>query len=171
MGSAPQIAQYGRKVLSTVRDISDVNSSDGGQNMVVVLAVTNKSSRLWKTGMDHDAKAQVIIAPERVTRRQFRTDRMLRGNKEELVGKRLDVQTIEYYEAIAAAIPQNAEVLLIGHGNGKASAAVKLREYLKKKHHLIEEQIVDELDENLIALTDNEVLALSRDWFNRHRVM
>ena len=139
--------------------------------MIVVLAVTNKSSRLWKSGMDPDADVEEIIAPERVTRRAFRTDRMLRGNKEELVGKRLDVQTIEYYESIAAAIPPDAELLLIGHGNGKASAAVKFREYLKKKHHRLEEQIVDELDENLIALTDNQVLALSREWFNRHRVM
>ncbi len=139
--------------------------------MIVVLAVTNKSSRIWKTGMDQGAKAEIIIAPERVTRREFRTDRMLRGNKEELVGKRLDVQTIEYFEAIAEAIPQDAEILLIGHANAKASAALKFREYLKKKHHLIEERIVDELDENLIAMTDNQVLALSRDWFNRHRVM
>ena len=139
--------------------------------MIVVLAVTNKSSRLWKNGMDHDANSEVIVAPERVTRRAFRTDRMLRGNKEELVGKRLDVQTIEYYEAIINAIPRDAEILLIGHGNAKGSAALKFREYLKKKHHLIEERVVDELDENLIAMTDNQILALSRDWFNRHRVM
>jgi hypothetical protein len=41
-------------------------------------------------------------------------------------------------------------------------------QYLERKHSLLAAKIVDALDTNLIAMTEPEILAMAREWFDSH---
>ena len=61
-----------------------------------------------------------------------------------------------------------SEILLIGHGNGKARGMVHFEMYLQRKHPDLAKRVVDTLDTNLMGMTEPEILKMARDWFDAH---
>ena len=59
--------------------------------------------------------------------------------------------------------------MLIGHGHGKAIEMMHLIQYLERKHPLIAVKVVDSIDTNLDAMTEPEILAMARKWFEEYR--
>jgi hypothetical protein len=54
------------------------------------------------------------------------------------------------------------------HGHGKASAMVHFVQYLKRKNPDVAKKVVDTIETNLIAMTEPEILATAREWFEGH---
>ncbi len=72
-------------------------------------------------------------------------------------------------EKISQAINSAGVILLIGHGHGKAIEMMHLIQYLERKHPLIAVKVVDSIDTNLDAMTEPEILAMARKWFEEYR--
>ena len=86
-------------------------------------------------------------------------------------GHHADPNRKEYLEEIAQSLSTVGEVLLIGHGKGKANSVVALVQFLERKHPDLALRVVGAIDSNLDALTEPEVLALAREWFDHHKNM
>ena len=55
-----------------------------------------------------------------------------------------------------------------GRGNGKASSMLHFIQYLERKAPPLAEKVVDAIDTNRIAMTEPEILAMAREWFDAH---
>jgi hypothetical protein len=76
-------------------------------------------------------------------------------------GERVPEETSFYEEVAGALVPAN-EIVLIGHGTGKSSAAQVLDQYLKKHHIELSRRIKATETADLSALTDPEIEAIAK---------
>lgn len=67
-----------------------------------------------------------------------------------------------YYERIADAAASGGKIVVVGHGEGKSSAAHHLMEYLQSHHRETYQRIVREIDTDLSSITMPELLDLAR---------
>lgn len=132
-------------------------------NKFVVVTLTSNEAKIWATGIEKGSKPERISAPAVKDDHHFKNGPKVHHDTLE------DPSTLKYFEGIAQVISPASEILLIGHGTGKASAMVHFVQFLERKHPLIAKKVVDALDENIAALTEPEILALSRQWFD-HRL-
>ena len=130
-------------------------------NKFIVVTVTHDETRIWATGIGKGQRPERIFAPDKTNHHHFRTDAKHSNAA-------ADSQTASYYEEIAASIAGAAEILLIGHGHGKASSMLHLIQYLERKHPQTAHKIIDALDENLVALTEPQILGIARSWVEAH---
>jgi hypothetical protein len=68
-----------------------------------------------------------------------------------------------YYEKVAAAVVGSGRLVIVGHGSGKSNAAHHLAEYLKSHHHEIYQRVVRELQADLSAVTEPQLLKLAKE--------
>jgi hypothetical protein len=73
-----------------------------------------------------------------------------------------------YYDSIAEAVSGAKEVLVVGHGKGKASHMLRLVQYWERKHPTIARKVVGSIDSDLPSMTENQILAVSREWFDHY---
>ena len=83
-------------------------------------------------------------------------------------GHGVDPDEKVFFESITKAIRPASEVLVMGHGNGKSNSAHNFVNFLKDKHKDVASKIVAELDLDIDRLSENEVLAQARKWFESH---
>lgn len=132
---------------------------------LAAVAITQTYAKLWLTGLDPDAQHKKIVTPEPHERHHSGrvglgtiTDQ---GNDPEYPGH-------AFYEEIAQAVAKAPQILLLGHGKGKANTVSKFVHYLEEKHPQMAGKVVGTININLQALTDPEILAKSRDWYAQH---
>jgi hypothetical protein len=130
----------------------------------VVVTLTAKEARIWATGIEKGSKPEKISAPAIKEDHHFKNGPKVHHDTLE------DPATLKYFECIVQTISPAAEILLIGHGTGKASAMLHFVQFLERKYPSTARKVVDALDENLAALTEPEILALTRQWFD-HRLV
>ena len=73
-----------------------------------------------------------------------------------------------YYKEIIASVSGASEILIMDHGHGKASSMLHFVQYLERKHPELAKKVVDAIDTNFVAMTEPEILAVARDWFDAH---
>jgi hypothetical protein len=129
---------------------------------LVAIAITQNDAKVWLTGLDPDAKPMTIEAPD--VKARFMHVREAQHHR----GHDVDHDDHSYYEEIAQSISKASHILLLGHGKGKANSVTKLVQFLQEKHPQIAGKVAGTLDINLQAMTDPEILALSRNWFGQH---
>ncbi len=84
-------------------------------------------------------------------------------------GHRSDAGNDECYKYLAAVLSAASEVMLVGHGTGKASIVEDFAEYFKL-HRPKEFMRVSELRQvNIPATTPGELIALAHQWKNEQR--
>lgn len=127
----------------------------------VVVTVTKHETRVWATGISKGSIPEKIFAPAGQFKHHFRTDPV-----EQRRGDGPGVPA--YFDEIVKSISGASEILLIGHGNGKASSMLQFIQHLERKHPALAKKVVDALDTNLDALTEPQILAMARDWFAAH---
>lgn len=71
-----------------------------------------------------------------------------------------------YFEEVAKILAPAGEILLVGHGTGKSNAVLKLIQHLERYHSDVAHKVVGSLDVNVPAMTDGELLAAARAWFD-----
>ena len=128
----------------------------------VVLTITKHETRIWATGTARGTIPTKIFAPPGHNSHHFRTD-----PKQEGRGDGPGVPT--YYWEIIHRIKDATEILIIGHGHGKASSMLHFIQYLERKAPDVAAKIVDAIDTNLIAMSEPEILAMAREWVETFR--
>ena len=128
---------------------------------IVVLTITKHETRVWATGTARGTIPTKIFAPPDYNSHHFRD-----SPKQEGRGDGPGVPA--YYREIIHAIKDASEILIIGHGNGKASSMLHFIQYLERKEPALAAKVVDAIDTNLIAMTEPEILAMARLWFYTH---
>lgn len=126
----------------------------------VLAVVTQQETRMWFSGMDSGAEHRTV--KERNPFDRHHHVRMAQHNG----GHDIDEYMPDYLESISEALKSAGEVLLVTHGKGKGSAVPALTNYLEKKHPLIAEKISDVLDVDITRLTEPQLLALGREWWD-----
>jgi hypothetical protein len=124
----------------------------------VVLTITKDETRVWATGTSPGNIPTKVHSP---TAHHFHNDPKRRWSGD-------GPGVPRYYEEIVSAIGGASEILLIGHGHGKASSMLHFNQYLERKYPNLAKKIVDALDTNLLAMSEPEVLAMARGWFEDH---
>jgi len=138
-----------------------MQSSVAKPEKLAVVAVTRDQTKVWRHGIGPEDLPELISAPIEVDHRHIRTGQNHHGHDS-------DHDYPEYYEAISSLIRDSDVVLLIGHGEGKGSAAEKFRHYLLKEHPQLASKILDSLTVNLNALSDHQITMNARQWFEKN---
>lgn len=132
---------------------------------LVAVAITQTYAKLWLTGLGPDAQFKEIVTPEPHPRHHpGRVGLATIADQ----GNDPDYPNPVFYEEIAQAIAKAPQILLLGHGKGKANTMAKFVQFLENKHPQLAPKVVGMLNINLQALTEPEILALSRDWYTKH---
>ena len=129
------------------------------ESRLAVAAVTRGTCRIWAvTDPSGTAPEVVEIAPDDQHRNHYKqvSQNALHGTE------RFDR---DYFEEIVEILAAAKEILLLGHGTGKANEMVKLVQYLERYHPAAAAKVVGAEDTHLESLTDNEVLDLAKRWF------
>jgi hypothetical protein len=124
----------------------------------VVLTITEREAKVWATGITAGTIPQKIYAPLDLNRHHFKEDPKKNGRGE---GSEVPI----YYREIIEAVSRASEILILGHGHGKASSMDHFVDYLERKHPDIARKVVHTIDANLVAMTEPEILATARKWF------
>lgn len=128
----------------------------------VVVAITQNEARVWTAGLDKNSKPETVKAPDHEGRHHHQ--RQARHHLSHEHGSHDDV----YYDAITKAVEGAQEVLVVGHGKGKASHMLRLVQYWERKHPTVARKVVGSIDSDLPAMTENQILAASREWFDHY---
>jgi hypothetical protein len=130
---------------------------------LVVAAVTHTETRIWATDANRGDKPEVVARPaaEHVHHhvRQEQTSHGHETNRFEHT----------YLEGVAAALSPAGQILLVGHGKGKSNSMLKLIQHLERHQPKTAEKVVAALDVNVPALTEPQILAAAREWFDDHK--
>lgn len=129
-------------------------------NKLVVAVVTRQETRIWATDAGRGEK------PETITKVEGRHQHVREGQHHG--GHDSSKFDKPYYEAIAAELAPAAEILLIGHGVGKGNSMIALVQHLERHHADVARKVVGAVDENIVAMTEPELLAVAREWFDNH---
>ena len=129
-------------------------------NKFVVVALTQDEARIWATGLEKGAKPEKIFAPaEEGSHHHVRQMQHRGGHSSDLVEK-------GYFDVVGKELSKSSEILLIGHGEGKANAMLRFVQYMERHNPLVAKRIVGAIDADLPAMTENQILSKSRDWFD-----
>jgi hypothetical protein len=132
---------------------------------LVAVAITRDEARVWATGLEPGAKPKTVHAPTELTRHHH-VRAAQRGN-----GHGADHDHTAFYESIASAVSSAGEIVVVGHGKGKANEMLLLTQYWERKHPEVAQKVIGAIDSDLERLTENQVLALIREWFEHYREM
>jgi len=129
---------------------------------LAAVAITQTYAKLWLTGLDPDAQSKKIVTAEPHERHHpGRVGLATIADQ----GHDPEYPSAVFYEEIAQAIAKAPQILLLGHGKGKANTMAKFVQYLEGKHPQLASKVVGSVNINLQAMTDPEILAKSREWF------
>ncbi len=133
--------------------------SDKPEGLMVV-EVTRDRALVWETGVDPDGRPHVIRAPsEKSHHVHVREAQHHRGHD-------TDHDNLAFYESITRAVAHASGIVLVGHGKGKADQMLRLTQYWERKHPSVGANVVGAIDSDLDALTEDQILALVREWLD-----
>ncbi len=130
------------------------------QKGLMVVEVTRDRALVWETGLDPDGRPHVIRAPSE------KSHHVHVREAQHHHGHDTDHDNVAFYESISQAVAGASGIVLVGHGKGKADQMLRLSQYWERKHPATGAVVVGAIDSDLDALTENEILALVRDWLD-----
>lgn len=129
---------------------------------LMAVALTRDEAKVWETGVDRDTRPELVRAPSEKSRHHH----VREAQHQHMHGT--DLTNPAYFESITRAVAGASSILLIGHGKGKANEMLRLTQYWERHHPEVAAKVVGAVDSDLEALTENQVLALARDWFDEY---
>lgn len=138
-----------------------MHSTTQNPEKLAVIVVERDVAKIWRHGIAPQDLPELIHPPVEVNHRHMRAAQFHHGH---------DTSHIypEFYEEIYQMIKEFDVLLLIGHGDGKASAVSNFLGYLSKKHPDIYKRVIDSLNLNLVALSDQQITMHAREWFEKN---
>ena len=130
----------------------------------VMIALTQDEARIWATGLSKNTMPERIFAPS-----DKRSHHHVRQTQHQ-GGHSGDPKERGYFDVIAKNVQDASEILLIGHGEGKANAMLRFIQFIERDSPEVAKKVIGAVDSNLNAMTENELIATAREWFDRfHR--
>ena len=131
----------------------------------LVVAVDFLESRIWKLEHVEDETGQHITAATP-------------WGIHKLHSKKLDAVDMyslkadpEYWAALAHEVSQATDIVLLGHGKGKANASHLFAGYLEKHHRDLAHRLQGEIRCDIDSITDAQLVQIGRDFFERLDVL
>ena len=136
--------------------------SDATKGLVAV-AVTRDEARIWLSGVESGSRPETLRAPdERERHHHVREAQRHRGHD-------TDHTDVAFFEGLTEAVRGAREIVLVGHGTGKANTMLRLVQYWERKHPDVARTVIGAIDSNLDAMTDAEIAKAVREWWDEHR--
>ncbi|TEX45873.1 MAG: hypothetical protein B7C54_12640 [Acidimicrobiales bacterium mtb01] len=127
---------------------------------MAIVAITRDEARVWNAGLEKGSSPERLHAPSDLG--QHHHVRQAQHNR----GHDTDHDNRRFYESIAQSIAGANEVLIVGHGKGKADHILRFTQFLERKHPATAAKVVGAMDSNLNAMTEAQILATAREWFD-----
>ena len=131
------------------------------RNKFVMIALTRNEARIWATGLEKNQKPERIFAPSDKGSHHHVRQTQHQG------GHSADPADWGYFDVIADSVKEANEILLIGHGEGKANAMLRFTQFMERNRPEVAKKIFGAIDTNLYSMTENELLATARNWFDQ----
>lgn len=131
-------------------------------NKFIVITITKDEAKVWSTGLERSSKPEKISAVDN-NRHHHKLRQEIRHK-----GPGLNPESKAFFESVSSACKSASEILLLGHGNGKADAVHNFQSYLKEKHQDLAKKIVGIIEADVAHMTEPQVLAEARAWFENH---
>lgn len=138
-----------------------MQSTVNNPEKLAVIAVSRDEAKVWRHGITPQDLPELVQAPTEVDHKHMRTGQYHRGHDTDHVHP-------DFFEEIYQMIREYDVLLLIGHGKGKASAIANFLSYLSLKHPDVYKKVIDSLNLNLVALSDNQITMHARQWFEKN---
>ena len=130
---------------------------------LVAVAVTRDEARIWSSGLEPGTRPEELRAPdERERHHHVREAQHHRGHD-------TDHDDVAFFEGLTDAVASAREIILVGHGTGKANAMLRLVQYWERKHPDVAHKVIGAIDSNIVAMTDAEILKSVREWWDEYR--
>ena len=129
-------------------------------NKVVVAVITHDHTRIWTTDMKQGHDPELVDIQQALRHAHVR-------QAQEHHGHDTSQYDIQYFEELATDLLPAAEILLIGHGKGKGNYMLQFVHHVEEKHPDVFKKIIGTLDENIQALTEQQILEVARHWFSQ----
>jgi hypothetical protein len=132
------------------------------QGKRAVVAIDYRHARVFATDTPGHTKPDRVAATD-----SFHLDHNLFHHAGNTDGK-YDIErndTLEYFSRIAKTLAPAADILLIGHGKGKANASHFFEAFLEKHHPELAAKVVASIRADVDDLTDNQLLRLGQTYF------
>lgn len=129
-------------------------------NSFVLVALTQDEARIWATGLAKGTHPERVFAPDEKGLHHHVRQMQHRGGHES------DPAEKGYFDLLASDLASASEILLLGHGEGKANAMLRFTQYVERHNPKVAEKVIGAIDADLNALTENQILSKARDWFD-----
>jgi len=130
----------------------------------VAVAITREEAKVWLSTDVPSVVPERFVAPTDWRRHRHPRKSMDRLDRE----REAEHDTKIFFESVTQAVATSTHILLVGHGHGKANEMLQLIQYWERKHPEVAHKVVGAVDSNLEALSDNEILALAREWYEEN---
>lgn len=128
-----------------------------------LVVLTNETARIWRDSLAKDATPVTVQAPfEKSSMSHQRMTQHQSGHTEDPV-------SWGYFDHLAENLKGSGEILLMGHGHASANAAKRFEKFVAENYHELSKEIIGDLSVNLNAMTENEMLAVAREWFENYQ--
>ncbi|MFM9133048.1 MAG: hypothetical protein ACKORY_10150 [Actinomycetota bacterium] len=75
------------------------------------------------------------------------------------------------HDNVLAGLPLTGDILLIGHGRGKANAVLSFVQHAERTRPDVAARVVGAVDNDLTSMTEGQILAAARLWLSHHFLM
>lgn len=133
---------------------------DGIVNKFVVVALTQDDASIWATGLEKGTHPEKIFAPDEKGLHHHVRQMQHRG------GHGTDPVEKGFFDVLAKHLSGASEILLLGHGVGKANAMLRFTQYMERHYPSVAKKVIGAVDADLNALTENQILSKAREWFD-----
>ena len=131
---------------------------------LTVVALTTREARIWDAGIDPHARSVTVEAPG-----HRRNVHVRAAQEEHLHHRRIDDPA--FYDKVIGGLPLTGDILLIGHGRGKANAMLSFVQHAERTRPDVAARVVGAIDNDLTSMTEGQILASARLWLSHHSLM
>lgn len=139
------------------------NSMENSVGKPVLVVLTNDEARIWGDGLNKGSMPTRVEAPP--IKSSMSHQRMTVHQS----GHAEDPITWGYFDKLAEHLKSEGSILLMGHGHASANAAERFEKFANENFKEISQKIVGNINVNLNAITENEMLAIGREWFENYQ--
>lgn len=130
-------------------------------DMFVVAVVTRDHAEVWRARPGEHQPVARVVRPER------RSENTHVRQAQAAHGHFVLEGVPEYFEALAAALEGAAEIVVVGHGSGKADFADAFVKHARENEPAVFTRISGTLHDDVSRLTPGQIIAHVREWKDR----
>jgi hypothetical protein len=130
---------------------------------LIAVALTRDEARIWSSGLEPGKKPDALHAPDEMERHHHVREAQRHH------GHDTNHDDVAFFEGLTDAVRGAREIILVGHGTGKANTMLRLVQYWERKHPDIAQTVIGAIDSNIVAMTDAEILKSVREWWDEYR--